>query len=263
MKNRIECLKVTDESLQRATRSNGDVSHAARLRRDLRTCGEQHKCALACGDRPLIKVSLLGRVVRVNGRFYSLCALCGSILQVSQMKRFGGDLCCCRCDASMVGIERAPTSQATRVAVEVDNRSTRTKPFVFDQIVPHDKLHCRFCNKAPPTSSTATRFKIFRTPRDGGGRNASLPPPLRIVALCSSHWRPWVQSALNTMSMQVIFAHISSKATPVFGADVGRRHLALTLRRQSAPSGNSIHKKILKRARGIKATTASSSGKHR
>ena len=260
VKNRIECIDVTDEALKVAMRSNGDVSHAARLRRDIRTCSEQHECALACGDRPLVRISLLGRVVRMHGRFYALCALCGSIMQVTQTKRFGGDLCCCRCDASMVGIEKAPTSQATRVAVEVDSRSTRTKPFVFEQIVPHDKLHCRFCNKHPPTSSTATRFRIFRTPRDNGGRNASLPPPLRTVALCSSHWRPWVQNALNTMDMPAIFAHISAKATPVFGADVGRKHLALTLSRPTPVVGK-LQKKFLKRARGAKVHASSSSSK--
>ena len=248
VKNRIELIKVNDESMQTALDSNGDVAHAARLRRDIRTCSEQHACALACGDRPLVKISLLGRVVRVNGRFYTLCSLCGSILQVSQMKKFAGDLCCCRCDAAMIGIDQTPASQATRVAVEVDNSTTRTPPYVFDQIVTNEKLNCRFCNRAPPTSLTATKFKIFRTPRDCGGRNAAIPPPLRTIALCSTHFRPWVANAINSMSMQGIFAHISAKAVPVFGADVGRRQLALTIRRPIVQPGV-VQKKLLKRAR--------------
>lgn len=257
VKNRIELIKVNDESIEAAMASNGDVAHAARLRRDIRTCSEQHQCALGCGDRPLIKISLIGRVVRVNGRFYSLCSLCGSILQVSQMKRFAGDLCCCRCDTAMVGIDKPAASQATRVAVEVDNTTTRPPPYVFDQIVTNEKLRCRFCNRSPPTSATASKFKIFRTPRDGGGRNAVIPPPLRTIALCSSHYRPWIQNALNTMSMQCIFAHISAKAVPVFGADVGRRQLALTIRRPTAQQGN-VKKRILKRALNRKASSSSS-----
>ena len=42
LRNRVECMEVTNESLTRALRDNGDVS-AARLRRDLRTCAEQHE----------------------------------------------------------------------------------------------------------------------------------------------------------------------------------------------------------------------------
>jgi len=253
IKHRIECIPVDYESIQKSMRSNGDVSHAARLRRDLRTCGEQHANALACGDRQLVRVSLLGRVVRLNGRFYSLCSFCGSILQVNQMKRFKGDLCCCRCDSSMVGDDKTPMAQATRVAVEVDDSSKRAKPFVFSQIVASKRMCCRFCNKPPPTSSTATIFKILRTPNDGGGHNASLPPPLRIIALCTSHWRPWIESALNTMSMQSIFAHISSKCTPVFGADLGRKSTILAVRRPKQSRG-SLKKQILVRANGIKKT---------
>jgi hypothetical protein len=251
VKNRVECIDVTEKSLRDAMLSNGDVSHAARLRRDLRTCGEQHRCALACGDRKLIRISLLGRVVRVQGRFYGLCTFCGSIVQINQTKRFDGDLCCCRCDASMVGLEKPQASQATRVAVEVDTTTTRPAPRVFKHIVPSDKLHCRFCNKAPPTSATAARFKLFRTPCDTGGRNAHLPAPLRMIGLCQSHYRPWVETALSSMSLQVIFAHISSKATPVFGADVGRRNMALTYRK-STPQAVGVKKQIMKRVKEMR-----------
>jgi hypothetical protein len=252
-RNRTECVEVTSDAMQHAMRDNGDVSHAARLRRDLRTCSEQHVRALACGDRPLVKISLLGSVVRVNNRFYAICSLCGCILQVSHLRRYGGDLCCCRCDASMICSNVSVASQATRVTVSVNTRTTRAAPYAASFVVPGNELTCRFCNKSPPTSSTASRFKVLRAPFDDGGRNAFLPPPLRTIALCQSHYRPWVENALQTMSMPVVLAHILEKAAPVYGADgESRETLSLTYKRTLGPR-SATQKTIMKRVRGISA----------
>ena len=250
-RSRVECMQVTDESLQRALRDNGDVSHAARLRRDLRTCSEQHDRALACGDRSLIMVSILGKVVRVNGRFYAICSFCGSILQVSQLRRYEGDLCCCRCDASMVNAKWQTASQATRVAVQVNSQTTRTPPGALSLITANHKLNCRYCNKAPPTSAAAARFKVLRAPTDSNGRNAFLPPPLRTIALCQSHYRPWVDNALLQMPMSVVFAHISEKATPIYGAEdaSSSRPLAIAHKKSAAPAAASTHRVLMKRVR--------------
>ena len=243
LRNRVECMEVTNESLTRALRDNGDVSHAARLRRDLRTCAEQHEKALACGDRALVRVSLIGKAVRVNGRFYTICSFCASVVQISHLRRFQGDICCCRCDASMVNGQSVTSSQATRVAVEVDTTSVRTPPSVLRSIVPDEKLHCRYCNKAPPSSATAAKFRILRAPSDCHGRNSALPPPLRCIALCAAHYKPWVENALLIMPIGVVFAHISEKATPVYGADANRP-LAIEFKR---PNGTPRKQKLLKR----------------
>jgi hypothetical protein len=248
-RSRVECMQVTDESLHRALRDNGDVSHAARLRRDLRTCSEQHDKALACGDRPLVRVSLLGKVVRMNGRFYAICSFCGSILQVSQLRRYEGGLCCCRCDASMVNAKQRTASQATRVAVQVNSQTTRPPPAALNLITPNDKLNCRYCNKPPPTSATAARFRVLRAPTDSNGRNAFLPPPLRTIALCQSHYRPWVDNALLQMPMAVVFAHISEKATPVYGAEDASSSRPLAITHKKSPAAASAHRTIMKRVR--------------
>lgn len=247
-KNRIELIEPTDQSIDRGIADNGDAAHAARLRRDLRTCSEQSARALACGDRPLVKISILGRAVRVNGKFYALCCFCASIVQVSQLKRYEGEICCCRCDASMLSAKHnCNESNATRVAVSVNTTSKRPRPQAFAHIFPTHELNCRFCNKSPPMSSTASRFKIVRAPHDNSGNNGRLPPPLRVVALCSSHWKPWVELGLQKLSMAVVFAHISEKAVPVFGAEENSRP-TLTYKRPTSSLGV-VQRTIMKRVR--------------
>ena len=134
-----------------------------RLRRDLRTCCEQHEKALACGDRPLVKVSILGKVVKMQNRFFALCSFCASIVQVSQLKRFHGDICCGRCDLSMIS-ETPPgaSTAAARVAVRYEVSSSRPAPAPFASVALASKLRCRFCNKHPPNSLTASNFASWR-----------------------------------------------------------------------------------------------------
>jgi len=247
-KSRIELMETSDCSIEKSLQDNGDVAHAARLRRDLRTCSEQTDRATACGDRQLIEISLIGRVVRTNGHFYGLCCFCGSVLKVTQHKRFEGDICCCRCDATMVNPNQIRTeSHAARVAVAVDTTSVRPMPFAFTNIVSNDRLNCRFCNKSPPSSASAARFKILRSPHDTSGRNGSLPPPLRVAAFCSSHWKPWLPNGLLMLGMGVVLAHISEKAIPVFGAEENSRP-ALTYRRP-IPKLGATQKRIMKKCR--------------
>ena len=182
MENRIEAIEVNDEAIERALKDSGDVAHAARLRRDLRTCSEQHAQALACGDRPLINISLVGRVVRLNNRLYTICSFCAAIVVVNQLRRYEGEICCCRCDASMLRLQPPVGSQATRVATQIDVETKRPPPPPLRLLVPHEKLNCRFCNRPPPSSASASKFRVLRAPTDNGGRNAGVPPPLRTMS---------------------------------------------------------------------------------
>lgn len=253
LKHRIESMDVTEEKLRGSLRDSGDVAHAARLRRDIRTCSEQHSQALACGDRSLVQVSLLGRVVRLHNKFYALCSCCASVLVVNQLRRFKGDICCCRCDASMLRLEAPSGSQATRVAVQVDAASTRPPPPPFRALTSDNKLPCRYCNRCPPASSTASKFRVLRSPTDAGGRNAGLPPPLRTSAFCTSHFRPWLETALKELEIPICFAHIAEKASPILGADSGKRVLAIT-NKVHATTSTKTQKAILKRVRDNKPT---------
>lgn len=247
-KNRIELIDSTDESIATSIQENGNVTHAAKLRRDIRSCAEQTNRAMACGDQPLVQISLIGRVIRTNGSFYSICCFCGSIVKATQLKRFDGEICCCRCDATMVNRNQKNTvSQAARFVTLVDTMSTRPPPALFVNIVPTDRLNCRFCNKSPPMSSSAARFKVMRAPNDTSGRNGALPPPLRVAAFCSSHWKPWLATGLQKLTMSIVLAHISEKAVPVFGAEENSRP-ALTYRRQPQKLG-ATHKLIMKKVR--------------
>ena len=247
MENRIEAIEVSDDAIERALKDSGDVAHAARLRRDLRTCAEQHAQALACGDRPLINISLVGRVVRLNNRLYAICSFCGSIVVVNQLRRFEGEICCCRCDASMLQLQAPVVSQATRVAVEIDTETRRPPPPPLRLLVPHQKLHCRYCNRAPPSSASAAKFRVLRAPTDNGGRNAALPPPLRVAAFCGSHWRPWLENGLRKLPIHVVFAHIAEKCAPVFGAETGKRNLEVE--HKAVAKSSKTQKAILKKVR--------------
>ena len=79
------------------------------------------------------------------------------------------------------------------------------------------------CGKAEPE---AGKWRRVKAPADTGGRNATVPPPLRMCCYCPAHWRPWIQDAHRTTSTNVIFAHILTRAKPLFGADRGKRTMA-------------------------------------
>jgi hypothetical protein len=241
---RIEAQPIDATKLAHVMHEDGSAGHAAKLRRDVKACAEQLDHAQACGDRPLVSVPLVGRVVRLHGKFFSICAFCGSMLQVDSMRRYAGEICCCRCDAAMLGLE-APKAQAARVVQAEPRRMQREPPLRLSSIVDAERLACRFCAKAPPISGTS-RFRILRAPHDSGGRNAHLPPPLRIVAFCAAHWKPWVEGGLLTLPLGVVIAHIAERAVPCFGAEQGRKALQLAPRAVAKPR-TKAHKLISKR----------------
>lgn len=232
VKHRIDQIEVNEGGITKALEDNGDVSHAARLRRDVKSCAEQHAHALACGDQRMVKIPLIGHCVRVHSKFYSICCCCGSVMHVDASMRFGSELCCNRCDPTMMGApatthNNSGSSSSRGKSVGAASQSASTsKNMPTDSVfrfTPDQSLPCRFCGKPAP-SGAASKFKVVRSPLDTSGRNSRLPPPLRTVAYCSTHFRAWVENAHMTMDSRVILSHISEKAAPVFGAETGRRN---------------------------------------
>jgi hypothetical protein len=56
-------------------------------------------------------------------------------------------------------------------------------------------------------------------PLDAAGKNAGVPPPLRVVHYCPSHYRAWMPNAHYTMSNAEIVSHLVHKARPMHGAN--------------------------------------------
>tara|TARA_B110001452_G_scaffold267100_2_gene275761 strand:+ start:6115 stop:8766 length:2652 start_codon:yes stop_codon:yes gene_type:complete len=135
------------------------ASDMAKLRRDIKNCFEQHPRAVACGDVPLVSIDLLGRCVRLFDDWYCLCALCGALMRTAPSSRFGGEPCCQRCDFAML------------FGKELETRLLEQQPKPAPP-------HCRLCGKPQPPAS-ASKWRVVSAPADTGGRNASVPPPLR------------------------------------------------------------------------------------
>lgn len=170
----------------------------SRLRRDQKAVFDQVGAAVACGAQPLVSVPIVGRVVSVFNQFYSLCSYCGCLCTVEQHNRYGAEICCLRCDVALLHRDREFPAK--------DNSS--------------NMIRCRYCGRQDQRSNN--RFKILPSPRDSVGSNSELPPPLRWVAFCPQHWRPWLPTALDVLSMREIFAHISQKCRPIFTASTHR-----------------------------------------
>lgn len=202
------------------------ASDVAKLRRDIKNCLEQHPRAVACGDVPLVSVDVLGRCVRLFDDWYCLCALCGALMRTAPSSRFGGEPCCQRCDFAML------------FGKELETRLLEQQP----KPAPPS---CRLCGKPQPPGS-GSKWRVVSAPADTGGRNASVPPPLRKCwcasfpfeptrpatqcpllpcRYCPTHWRAWLPTAHLELPTNVIFAHIVSRAKPMFGAQTGKRNL--------------------------------------
>lgn len=208
------------------------ASEVAKLRRDMKNAFEQRPRALACGDAPLVRVPVLGRAVRMYGEWYALCTVCGALTQLTALSRYGAEPCCMRCDCAMLFGERANAAVG----------ALRPQP---------EPERCRMCGKAEPE---AGKWRRVKAPADTGGRNAAVPPPLRMCCYCPAHWRPWIQDAHRTTSTNVIFAHIVTRAKPLFGADRGKRTMAEAVAAMDAEaaarapgSGAAVRKRKLKR----------------
>ena len=203
----------------------------------------QRERAVACGDVPLVCIPILGRAIRVFGEWHALCAWCGCLAKISPDSRVGGEVCCMRCDFGMLH-GKAAAAEAIALA---------PKP---------PPPHCRFCNKAQTENGTS-KWKQVAAPADTGGPNAGVPPPLRTAWYCPAHWRGWLPTAHQSMQTSVIFAHICSKARPMFGADgdnaatdadgLAEQRAAATIKPKRTRIMKSIDKKINQKRRSRQA----------
>jgi len=175
-------------------------SEVAKFRRDLKSCFEQSQQATSCGDVPLVCVPILGRAIRVFGSWYALCSMCGALARVTPASRFRDEICCLRCDFAMLAGKHAASEM----------RAALPKPAA---------PACRYCGKLEPENGAGMKWRCIPAPADTGGRNAFVPPPLRNVWYCPSHYRSWLVNAHKTMSTADIFAHLINKARPIHGAE--------------------------------------------
>jgi len=192
-------------------------SEVARLRRDIKNTLEQQNVAVACGDVPLVTVPLLGRCIRIFGDWYSICTQCGAMCRVTPASRFGTEICCTRCDFSM--------SNGKEMEAALMEFVPRKRP-----------LTCRFCSKMESGGGHGggtSKWRTVAAPLDLSPPNVDLPPSLRTVSYCPSHFRPWVVAAHLEIDSTVIMAHIGSRCRPMFGAEVGKR-LSISVEAETA-----------------------------
>jgi hypothetical protein len=230
-------------------------SMASQLRRDCGVCQSQELPTTACG-RAMLRIPVLGRAVRVFNKWYALCCYCGVVFIADQRRKFNGLPCCGHCDASILDIEeRTAEYEAALSKTREDFQSVLQAPAPEERHAaetPVITLGCRFCGKRRE-GPQASRFQIVHAPLDDGGRNGKLPPPLRLCVYCPQHARPWVPEAHRKLPTGVVFAHITERCAPVFGAETGRRgldveyELELKAKRQRV---RAIESKIRKRVAG-------------
>lgn len=75
---------------------------AARVRRDAKNALEQRSRASSCSECAMLTVPLMGRIIRIYGSWYAHCELCAAVTRVTPMHRFGAEICCLRCDHSIL-----------------------------------------------------------------------------------------------------------------------------------------------------------------
>lgn len=234
-------------------------SMASQLRRDCGVCQSQELPTTACG-RAMLRIPVLGRAVRVFGKWYALCCYCGVVFIADQRRKFNGLPCCGHCDASILDIEEGTTEyEAARAKTREDFQSVLQAPAPEERHAaetPVITLGCRFCGKRRE-GPQASRFQVVHAPLDDGGRNGRLPPPLRLCVYCPQHARPWVPEAHRKLPTGVVFAHITERCAPVFGAETGRRGLDVEYERELKAKRqrlSAIESKLRKRVAGMGGT---------
>ena len=164
-------------------------SIASRMRRDCKRALEQRRQATLCGDTPMLLVRLIGRAVRINGAWYSICSFCATFFRIQPHNRIDAEIACLQCCETFWRGHRATAGTDT-------NRPA-----------------CRFCKKVE--SGRVHNYATYHSPKDVYGPNAQCPPPLRMTTWCPAHDRPWLRDALSTLSTPQVLAHIAVHARPV------------------------------------------------
>ena len=178
----------TDPFAKAVAAMSHDGTIASRMRRDCRRAFEQRARAVGCAETPLLTVSLVGRAVRIQGRWYSLCCYCATCTPVLPHHRVDAEIACLRCCE-------------THTLVKSTNTSASDAPT------------CRYCNKVQ--GGRGRPFAIYHSPKDVSGANASRPPQLRFTAWCRAHDRPWLREGLRALTSAQVLAHIALRAKPV------------------------------------------------
>lgn len=165
---------------------------AGHLRRDARRTYEQHRSATACGENQLLRVPLLGKLVRIYGTWYTLCCYCGGLIHnVNARTNVQGLPACMRCSNLKF------TKKEKKVEVESEHI-------------------CRFCHMKKPD------LVAYFSPYDDKFENEHVPPELRVTFWCSKHRPPWLKEALLVglyddvapISIGEILARITDHSTP-------------------------------------------------
>lgn len=202
----VECDACDDIAITKMisdTTTGSESGASARARRDSKSALEQRVASVACGNEPMLTIPIVGRAIRIYGEWYALCSFCACFVRFWPSNRVDNEICCMRCDYKLLHRNQKQPSNARDAAL---------------QEVPQ----CRYCGKRDP-QRTGARWKLVKAPLDATGRNASLPPPLRTVHFCPTHFKPWIPQCLKTMPMRIILSHIVFGAKPCYGAETEKR----------------------------------------
>lgn len=217
--------------------SNSQAGNSARIRRDSKNAMAQRAISSPCGSFNMLVISLIGHAVKVFGSFYAMCTVCSSVVKVQHLHKFAGKLCCLRCDHQMLF------------------RDESLKRKMDDAQKSRAQKVCRFCGSVD-AERTGVPWKRVVAPHDVAGENATLPPPLRTVYYCPSHYKSWIPQAHRVLQTRVILAHVASNAKPVFDVDTStaeaqstqEEHASQTPKRRRKNSAKSAAAAALPRA---------------
>jgi hypothetical protein len=184
-----------DASAQSVLHMAHDGYVASRMRRDCHRAVEQRQTSRICGEEPLLVASLLGRAVRIFGRWHALCSVCGNFVKVDYRHCVSADVCCLVCS---VPKGCAPVAPPLADAPDAPATAGGNK--------------CRFCDAREPMRGNS--FAQYHSPHDQSGDNASLDPSVRSTRWCTRHDRRWLRRSLLTMPTPLIIAHIISQTAP-------------------------------------------------
>lgn len=193
---RVHERVVDAAGLERAIeRVCASPSECGQIRRDVRNAAAQQRTVCMCGKESMLCIRLVGRAVRVYGKWYAFCTLCGAVVQLKLSHNvYGSDVCCMLCAYDMLASARSKS-------VSLNDRGGASC------------VRCRFCGI---DAIRRSGWVCCRAPHDVAGENATLPSPLRVVWYCPRHHRHWVDAAHQHMETRVILAHIATNARPVF-----------------------------------------------
>jgi hypothetical protein len=163
-----------------------DGTLASRMRRDSKRVMHQTREVEACGSCPMLSINILGRCVRLKGKWHSLCCYCGNYMEIHCYNRYDGALCCMHCPTSVTHDCQKPPSKPTYT--------------------------CRLCKR------TVKHPKSFHSPQDEYGENRHAPIETRVTHWCTTHAKPWMEDALKVLSPCIVMAHLTLGTRPSLSA---------------------------------------------